>query len=122
MDDWFWYKELVGITRNSDGTYTNDLAKCYEARYPKDSTLNGEFWDGDEESDFGMVVKDKPSISAEQRNALYNEQEDIIKFHNWLVSVNRQIPEDYKAEHGEYRTLTGDEMAPEWNKDSNGTG
>ena len=120
MDDWFWYKELVGITRNNDGTYENDLATCYEARYPKDSTLNGEFWDGDEESDFGMVVDDKPSISVEQRDALYNEQEDIIKFHNWLVSVNRQIPEDYKAEHGEYRTLTGDEMAPEWNKDSNG--
>lgn len=120
MDDWFWYKELVGITRNSDGTYTNDLAKCYEARYPKDSTLNGKFWDGEEESDFGMVVKDKPSISTEQRNALYNEQDDIIKFHNWLVSVNRQIPEDYYAEHGEYRTLTGDEMAHDWNKDSNG--
>ena len=120
MDDWFWYKELVGITRNSDGTYENDVATCYEARYPKDSTLNGSIWDGDEESDFGMVVDDKPSISIEQRDALYDEQEDIIKFHNWLVSVNRQIPEDYKAEHGEYRTLNGDEMAPEWNKDSNG--
>lgn len=120
MDDWFWYKELVGITRNSDGTYKNDLAKCYEARYPKDSTLNGELWNVNEESDFGMVVKDKFTISAEQRNAIYNEQEDIIKFHNWLVSVNRQIPEDYKAEHGEYRTLTSDEMAPEWNKDANG--
>ena len=126
MDDWFWYKELVGITRNQDGTYTNDLAKCYEARYPKDSTLTKDgIWDmidaeNREESDFGMVVKDKATISIEQRDALYNEQEDIIAFHNWLVSVNRQIPEDYKAEHGEYRTLTGDEMAPEWNIDENG--
>ena len=37
MDDWFWYKKLNGIQRNSDGTFTNDLKKCYEARYPKDS-------------------------------------------------------------------------------------
>lgn len=121
MDDWFWYKELEGIQRNPDGTYTNDLAKCYEARYPKDSTLNGSIWDGKEESDFGMVVEDKPTITADQRAALLNEQEDIIEFHNWLVSVNRQIPEDYKAEHGEYRTLNGDEMTWDWNKNDDGT-
>lgn len=109
-DDWFWYKELTGIKRNSDGTYENDLAECYEARYPKDSTLNGSIWDGDEESDFGMVVEDKATITEAQAAALFDEQRDIIEFHNWLVSVNRQIPEDYKAEYGEYRPLTGDEL------------
>ena len=121
IDDIFWYKKLNGITRNSDGTYINDVAEAYEARYPKDSTLNGSIWDGDEESDFGMVVEDKPSITAEQQNALYNEQSDIIEFHNWLVDVNRQIPEDYKAENGEYRTLTPTERDWDWNKNEDGT-
>lgn len=129
MDDWFWYKKLEGIQRNDDGTYTNDLKKCYEARYPKDSTLNKDYWDilsdgKREESDFGMVVKDKETISADQRAALYEEQRDIIEFHNWLVDVNRQIPEDYKAEHGEYRKFDASEyekyVAWEWNKLENG--
>ena len=128
-DDWFWYKKLDGIIRNDDGTYVNDLAETYEARYPKDSTLNKTYWDildggKREESDFGMVVKDKPTISAEQRAALYEEQRDIIDFHNWLVDCNRQIPEDYKAEHGEYRKFSASEyekyVAWEWNKLENG--
>jgi hypothetical protein len=136
MDDWFWYKKLNGIERNDDGTYTNDVAKCYEARYPKDSTLNDGVWDSGEESDFGMVVKDKPTITAAQRDALYVEQKDIIEFHNWLVDCNRQIPEDYynglvdedgnllpteqQVFRGYYRELSGDEMAPSWNVDKDG--
>ena len=140
MDDWFWYKKLNGITRDDteslNSTYTNDVATCYEARYPKDSTLNDGVWDSGEESDFGMVVEDKPTITAAQRDALYNEQKDIIEFHNWLVSVNRQIPEDYyngivdedgnllpadqQVFRGYYRELTGDESAPAWNVDAQG--
>ena len=128
MDDWFWYKKLEGIKRNSNGTYTNDLASCYEARYPKDSTLNDSIWDiidettnKREESDFGMVVKDKATISEEQKSALADEQKDIIEFHNWLVDVNRQVAIDYYNEHdGNYRELTYTEREWEWNKDENG--
>lgn len=116
MDEWFWYKKLNGITVNSDGTYTNDLASCYEARYPKDSTLNkGNGWGEKEESDFGMVVKDKATITEIQKAALYEEQKDIIAFHNWLVDVNRQIPLDYYAEHNKYRELSPDERDIAWN-------
>ena len=119
-DEWFWYKKLEGIQRNNDGTYTNDLKECYEARYPKDTTIftdsKGEF-----DGDFGMVQDDLPTITPEQVADLRNEQKDIIEFHNWLVDVNRQIPEDYKAEHGSYRTLDPSERDWEWNKNEDGT-
>lgn len=114
-DDWFWYKKLEGIVRNDDGTYVNDVKECYEARYPKDTTIFTDS-EGKFDGDFGMVQDDLPTITPEQAADLLNEQKDIIEFHNWLVDVNRQIPEDYKAEHGEYRALTGDEqnMANSW--------
>lgn len=121
MDDWFWYTKLDGIKRNSDGTYTNDLAKCYEARYPKDSTLNEKLWnDKDDEADFGMTP-DYKTITNEQYAAVREEQTDIVAFHNWLVDCNRQISEDYKAEHGSYRELNGDEMNKDWNKNEDGS-
>ena len=115
-DEWFWYKKLEGIQRNTDGTYTNDLKECYEARYPKDTTTfkndKGEF-----DGDFGLVPDGKATMTTEEAADLANEQRDIIEFHNWLVDVNRQIPEDYKAENGSYRPLTGDEInaANSWN-------
>ena len=115
-DEWFWYKKLNGIQRNTDGTYTNDLKECYEARYPKDTTTfkndKGEF-----DGDFGLVPDGKATMTTEEAADLANEQRDIIEFHNWLVDVNRQIPEDYKKENGSYRTLSGDEIAAanSWN-------
>ena len=115
-DEWFWYKKLNGIQRNTDGTYTNDLKECYEARYPKDTTTfkndKGEF-----DGDFGLVPDGKATMTTEEAADLANEQRDIIEFHNWLVDVNRQIPEDYKAENGSYRALNGDEInaANSWN-------
>jgi hypothetical protein len=118
-DDWFWYKKLEGIVRNDDGTYVNDVKECYEARYPKDTTIFTDS-DGEFDGDFGMVQDDLPTITHEQAVELRNEQKDIIEFHNWLVDVNRQIPEDYKAEHGTYRTLESSERDWEWNKDENG--
>lgn len=118
-DEWFWYKKLEGVKRNNDGTYTNDLAECYEARYPKDTTTfknsKGEF-----DGDFGLIPDNTPTITPEQAADLANEQADIIEFHNWLVDVNRQIPEDYKAENGSYRKLEPSERDWDWNKDENG--
>ena len=109
-DEWFWYKKLEGIQRNTDGTFTNDLKECYEARYPKDTTTfkndKGEF-----DGDFGLVPDGKATMTTEEAAELENEQKDIIEFHNWLVDVNRQIPEDYKAENGSYRTLDSAEVA-----------
>lgn len=115
-DEWFWYKKLEGIKRNTDGTFTNDLKECYEARYPKDTTTfkndKGEF-----DGDFGLVPDGKATMTTEEAADLANEQTDIIEFHNWLVDCNRQICEDYKEENGAYRTLNGDEIsaANSWN-------
>lgn len=119
-DGWFWYKKLEGIKRNADGTFVNDLEECYEARYPKDTTTfkndKGEF-----DGDFGLVPEGKTTMSPEEAADLANEQLDIIEFHNWLVDVNRQIPEDYKILNGEYRELTPQERDWEWNKNEDGT-
>lgn len=137
MDDWFWYKKLNGIQRNSDGTFTNDLKKCYEARYPKDSTLNEVLWnDKKDEADFGMTP-DYDTITNDQYAAVRQEQTDIVAFHNWLVDCNRQIPEDYynglcdedgnllpveqQVFRGKYRELGGDEMTKDWNKNEDGS-
>lgn len=120
-DGWFWYKKLEGIKRNTDGTFTNDLEECYEARYPKDTTTfkndKGEF-----DGDFGLVPEGKTTMTAAEAADLANEQRDIIEFHNWLVDVNRQVCEDYKATHnGEYRELTPQERDLDWNKNADGT-
>lgn len=119
-DEWFWYKKLDGVQRNSDGTYTNDLAECYEARYPKDTTTfkndKGEF-----DGDFGLIPDGKGTITPDEVASLINEQKDVVEFHNWLVDVNRQIPEDYKAEHGSYRELTPVERDWDWNKLEDGS-
>lgn len=119
-DEWFWYKKLEGVQRNNDGTYTNDLAECYEARYPKDTTTfkndKGEF-----DGDFGLIPDGKGTITPDEVASLVNEQKDVIEFHNWLVDVNRQIPEDYKAEHGSYRELTPTERDWDWNKLEDGS-
>ena len=119
-DEWFWYAKLEGVQRNNDGTYTNDLAECYEARYPKDTTTfkndKGKF-----DGDFGLIPDGKGTITPDEMASLMNEQKDIIEFHNWLVDVNRQIPEDYKAEHGSYRELTPTERDWEWNKLEDGS-
>jgi hypothetical protein len=68
----------------------NPIHEVYEARYPKDSTID---WGVDStgekyEADFGMVP-DGASVSGEQFTAWYNEVKDIIEFHNWVCSTNR---------------------------------
>ena len=62
--------------------YKNGIADNYEARYPKDSTI----WD---DTDFGYVKKNTDTISQSEFDQLYNEQVDLINFHNWLVDTNR---------------------------------
>ena len=64
--------------------YINGVADNYEARYPKDSTI----WD---DTDFGYVKKNTDTISQAEFDKLYNEQVDLIKFHNWLVDCNRHL-------------------------------
>ena len=129
MDDWFWYKKIepihveTGVDANNNpiSSIINDCLECYEARYPKDSTLNkddeGKYqWNNEkDEADFGGTPKGYTTLTSEQKLELDDEQSDIIEFHNWLVDCNRQIPEDYKEEHGDYRDLTGDESAAAWN-------
>lgn len=98
MDDWFWYKKIspVSVETGTDkegnpySKIINEAIECYEARYPKDSDFN---WGAD--ADFGGVPKGQTTLDDDQKDALDNQQEDIIEFHNWLVDCNRQIPVDY---------------------------
>jgi hypothetical protein len=120
MDQWFWYKKLEGIKNdtitdengNQVDVIINDVIECYEARYPKDSTLNkdksGNYsWNSDkDEADFGSVPKGYTKVTDAQIAAINNEQADIISFHNWLVDCNRQIPKDYFAKNGKYEKLS----------------
>jgi hypothetical protein len=79
-DDMYWVKELNYIHLNDSGEYVSDLDGVYEARTPKDSTL---FTD----TDFGVI--DGNNVSEAQALELYDQQKDIIDFHNWAVSVDR---------------------------------
>ena len=120
MDNWFWYKKITPIRvendTDKDGNpitkIVNECISCYEARYPKDSTLNknkaGEFkWNNaEDEADFGGTPKKYITLTNEQKEAINIEQSDIIEFHNWLVDCNRQIPEDY------YNGLIDDNYEP----------
>ena len=113
FNDWFWCKELEGFKKDptaSDG-FVNDVKKLYEARYPKDSTVDF----GGVEADFGMTPKGFSNPDENTADAIYDEQRDIIAFHNWLVSCNRQLCLDYKNEHGDYRTLNDNEKTVSWN-------
>ena len=126
MDDWFWYKKIepvyVETYKDNNGNdakrIVNDCIECYEARYPKDSTVK---WESGAKADFGSTPDNYNTLTTAEKNSLDVEQHDIIEFHNWLVDCNRQIPEDYKAEHGVYRTLSGDEQAHEWNLNEDGS-
>ena len=111
----FWKTRLDGVKRNSDGSYTNDIDGNYEARYPKDTTVfkdsNGEF-----DGDFGMVTPD--TITSDEARKVADEQSDLIVFHNWLVSTNRQLAIDNKeANGGEWLKLIPEQMNAESNKD-----
>lgn len=141
MDDWFWYKKIRPVFNESgikvDETtgesvpykkIINECLECYEARYPKDSTLNEKLWnDKDDEADFGSSPKGYTELNEDQLDAVQNEQADIIEFHNWLVDCNRQIPVDYynglcdeegnllpeneRVFRGKYRKLTSTELS-----------
>lgn len=105
LDDVFWVKKLNYFTRNSDGTFTNDVKDNYEARTPKDSCVD---W-GDSEADFGMTPKGMKEISEVQAKGVEDEQHDIVDFHNWLVDCNQYLAT------GE--DLTG--TVEDWNRDEN---
>lgn len=124
MDDWFWYKKINPISietgvddeGNPYSKIVNECIECYEARYPKDSTLNERLWNSDkDEADFGSTPKGYTDLNEEQIDAINDEQADIIEFHNWLVDCNRQIPVDYYAANGKYRELSSDEYQWDWN-------
>ena len=95
----FWdtpYETTIEYDMNGDGIIHNGIDGNYEARYPKDSTGNGLTveeggWGfaGEEEieADFGYSAEDK--VTDEQFNRVYNEQADLLDFHNWVVSTNR---------------------------------
>ena len=114
-NDWFWRQTINGfrIDETNSSGFTNDVKKLYEARYPKDSTVDF----GGSEADFGMVPDNFSNPTANQAQDIYNEQSDIVALHNWLVSVNRQLPLNYKEEHGDFEPLTGVQMSVEWNID-----
>lgn len=118
--EYFWKQEIKTLEKlNSDGKYKNHIDGFYEARYPKDTTvffapneITGEI---EANGDFGMV---KPNtVTDDELLAVQDEQKDLVEFHNWLVSTNRQIPVEYAAAHnGEYRPLEPEELAQSWNQ------
>lgn len=115
--EYFWKQEIKTLERiNDNGDYINHIKGYYEARYPKDTTV---FFKNDEaDGDFGMVTP--KTVTVDEAADVADEQKDLVVFHNWLVSTNRQIPVDYKKVHGEYRDLDTDEIAQSWNVSSNG--
>lgn len=98
--EYFWKTNIDVVQRNVvDGKYTNYINGYYEARYPKDTTVffktNENTQEIEADGDFGMISKS--TITKEECEDVQNEQRDLVEFHNWLVSTNRQIPIDYKA-------------------------
>lgn len=115
--EYFWKQEIKTLEKlDSDGNYKNHIDGFYEARYPKDTTVFFKEVDGKMEAngDFGMVKPDK--VTDDQLLAVQDEQKDLVEFHNWLVSTNRQIPLEYKEANGDYRALEPEELAQSWNQ------
>ena len=83
IDDLFWVKPISYIYKGENG-YVSELDGNYEARTPKDSSVFNE-------TDFGQLGENLQGDSADSNLAqkLYDEQKDIIDFHNWAVSVDR---------------------------------
>lgn len=85
LDDVFWVKKLNHFTRNTDNTFINDVKDKYEARTPKDSSVF-------DDTDFGMVPKGQSTITEQSiADKVYDEQYDIVQFHNWLVDCNQHL-------------------------------
>lgn len=78
-EDIYWVKPFNYLHLGEDGKYVSDLDGYYEARTPKDSVAI--------KSDFGIL--DDQALTAEEFEKLYDEQKDIIDFHNWACSVDR---------------------------------
>lgn len=94
------------------GNFYNGINGNYEARYPKDSTN----WD---DTDFGFTPDDDLT-NASDFDKLYNEQSDILDFHNWLVKTNRYCAtnkELVKLYEEDYFGLLGD-YATEYEKET----
>ena len=110
--EYFWKQEIKTLEKlDATGNYKNHIDGYYEARYPKDTTV---FFKNDEaDGDFGMVTPD--NVDDNQLLAVQEEQKDLVQFHNWLVSTNRQIPIEYKEQTGDYRSLDSNELAQSWN-------
>lgn len=116
--EYFWKQEIKTLERlDTEGNYKNWIDGYYEARYPKDTTVFFKEVNGKMEAngDFGMVKPDKIT-DENQFLSVQDEQKDLVEFHNWLVSTNRQIPVEYKAANGDYRPLDTDELAASWNQ------
>ena len=79
-DDMYWVTPINYIHKDESGNYVSELDGNYEARTPKDSTLYND-------TDFGIV--DGNPVDEKQSLELYDQQKDIIDFHNWAVSVDR---------------------------------
>ena len=106
----FWdtpYETTIEYDVDGNGIIHNGIDGNYEARYPKDSTGNelsieegGWGFAGEDpiEADFGYSPEDK--VTDEQFKRVYNEQADLLVFHNWVVSTNRAC-------------ATGEELSPE---------
>lgn len=117
--EYFWKQEIKTLEKlDGDGNYKNHIDGYYEARYPKDTTvffapneITGEI---EANGDFGMVTPD--TVTDDELLAVQDEQKDLVEFHNWLVSTNRQIPLEYKKEHGSYRPLEPEELVQSWNQ------
>ena len=110
LDDVFWVKSLNYLDAYWDkttGTFKNDIKDIYEARTPKDSSVN---WGDGSEADFGMTPKDRTTITGNNAtnivDSIVDEQKDIIDFHNWLVDTNRYIPNAYKNGVMDYNNQT----------------
>lgn len=99
-EDVYWVKPFEYLHLGTDGKYVSDLDGYYEARTPKDSVAI--------KSDFGIL--DDNSLTADQVEKLYDEQKDIIDFHNWACSVDRG-----NATNKPLKEVYGDFYSPEWN-------
>lgn len=94
FDDVFWvkpikYLEKISVSEDgSESEYVSDLDGKYEARTPKDSVAIS--------SDFGILKGEDRGdgiksryLTEDEADKLFDEQKDIIDFHNWACSVDR---------------------------------
>lgn len=97
----YWKKFFNKASVDSEGRYVNDLVENYEARTPKDSVYNGD--DLFKDKDFGHA--DDSILTQDQLKALIDQTEDLRRFHNWLVQIDKGTPTGLTLAELEARTL-----------------